>query len=109
MPMKMNLQLLLGWLLACCSGCSCSRIPESPPGPGPIGEIRNVQTGELIQASPAPDSTLNSPAPDVGNQSANSPPRPITPQTSSGNSAVSPEKTKVDTLPGGLKLKFNPQ
>ena len=27
--------------LAALSGCSCSRIPESPPGPGPAIELRH--------------------------------------------------------------------
>lgn len=72
-------------LLAGTSGCSCSsHIPESGPGEGPVSEIRNVQTGELIQA--APDSAAAPGAEQFGTPTNAQP-------------AAVKAKTTADTLP----------
>jgi hypothetical protein len=81
-------------VLACTGGCSCSsHIPESPPGDGPVGEIRNVQTGQVIQATPGTPNPYGTPTnsqPTAAN--ANRPPLP-------GKPAPVKAKTTADTLP----------
>jgi hypothetical protein len=56
------------------AGCSVNNAPESPPGPGPIGEVRSGN-GEVITPAPSPNTTQSSiPAGPVQSSRASNPP-----------------------------------
>lgn len=56
--------LPLSVLALVCGGCSCSRIPESPPGPGPVSEIRHFNSGATVPVVVAnPNAPANTPPP----------------------------------------------
>jgi hypothetical protein len=72
-PRAVRFLLGVAALLMCTAGCSCSsHIPESPPGEGPIGEIKNLQTGEVISGSApsAPTSSTPSSSPNYSQPAA---------------------------------------
>ncbi|WP_254511014.1 hypothetical protein [Anatilimnocola floriformis] len=71
-------------------GCG-SKIPESPPGPGPVGEIRDTATGKVIMQAP----TVSPSGTPVRQQFLRNP----TPATDSA---------PLDTLPSGEKLRYTP-
>ena len=53
--------LLLGSAVIFQSGCSCSRIPESPPGPGVLGEVKHFNSGAVVPTAPAPGAPVTNP------------------------------------------------
>jgi hypothetical protein len=100
-PFAVRFLLCCAGLLACTTGCSCSsHIPESPPGDGPVGEIRNVQTGQVIQQTPGGVPAV--PNPNASNPSST----PTYSQPANANHAPVPGQpapvkpaTTSDTLP----------
>lgn len=68
---------LLGSAILFQSGCSCSRIPESPPGPGVLGEVRHMNSGAIVPTTPvAPSNPTNPGAPPPPNTYVNPTPQP---------------------------------
>lgn len=83
--------ILCSLLLIYTTGCSCSNAPESPPGPGPVGDIKDLNTGEIKPLK-------------FSNQPATNGNRPI---TNPGNAAAT--KAATDKLPEGLPVNPAPK
>jgi hypothetical protein len=88
--------LLLSSSLLVISGCSCSQIPESPPGPGIVSETRHYNSGAVVPVPSAnPDSPISAPA---GNTYVNPTPR----RPMSGTAVTGGETGLVDKPTGPM-------
>jgi|GEM_PF-4600805 len=105
---------LIGGSVIINAGCSCSRIPESPPGPGTMSEIRHFNSGTTVPvAVPNPENPTAPPPPNTYVNPTPPPPptyvRPGYPQPQRPTQPTAPVVTQNsglgDRAPDGPTLK----